>query len=259
MKKLGTYIWLCVLISLLCGCSEINRNECEKAEGQNETEVFLKDSEIDTESEETEELLDRPGGLEKVEEIQQPDQSIVGNRNKYSFDMFEELAFLYCYNGKTKEERLVLVERPKGIEQRHVKLLVLKTSLGGWNGFKESLTTNFEATVLAYKNITFEEGQYAFAASVPGSGMAKYYNVNEIVDFTKEINNTVDIQYYLGSIYSVYPVNAQDAIVNELESGKYVSVLSNMCEVESEQLLNKIEIYYRIFERFNLQKLVYIN
>ena len=86
--------------------------------------------------------------------------------------------------------------------------------------------------------------------------MIKQFNENEIVDFAKTLENSATVQYYLGSIYATYPPNTHDAIMNELANGKYVSVLSNMCETESERLQEKEKIYQHIFERFGLQGLV---
>lgn len=256
MKKVVLFSSVVLLIGLLTGCSNATLNETERKNSENEldtgtTKEMLQGSELSS----IEEVVP-PGTLPNPDEIQQPNQSIVGNKGIYSLHEYKELAFAYYYNKDTTEERLILVEYPNSIDKTTTQLMVLETDFGGWEGLKRNLTSTFEATVLAYKNITFEEGNYAYNVSLPGSGMKEYYNEGEIVDLHKQFDNLSTVQYYWGSTYDSYPNNPQDAVINELSSGKYVSILSNAGKTESEQLSTKKEIYNRIFERYNLKEIV---
>ena len=269
MKK----IWIILILTscLLCGCSGVkpyvpegsetqteldtnDEHESGESETQIETESFQSESTLDTEK--SSEVADKPGTLPDVSEIEQPNQSKVGEIGTYSFDVYENATFAYYYNKNTQVEKLVLIEYPSERWQTVVKMFVLETSFGGWEGLKNNLTSTFEAKVLAYKNISFEEGMYAHNATIPGSGMAKYYHKVELVDFSKDIHNLSTIQYYLGSIYDTYPNNDSDAVLNEIANGKYVAVLSNMSETESEKIKSDRTVFERIYERFELNELV---
>lgn len=197
-----------------------------------------------------------PGTLPEVSQIPQPDQSIVGELKEYSFDNYENLIFAYYYNEDTKEERMVMIEVPPLLNSKYPKLWILETTFGGWDGLRKHFTLSFEATVLAYKHISFEESEYAYNATVPGSGMAEYYNEGEVMDFSKEINKSNTIEYYLGRICKTCPENTHDTVMNEIENGSYVAVLSNASEVESERLKSRKETFESIYKRFGLKEVI---
>ena len=77
------------------------------------------------------------------------------------------------------------------------------------------------------------------------------------LDWRTEIYDDLkEMQYYLGSIYDTYPNNDSDAVLNEIANGKYVAVLSNMSETESEKIKSDRTVFERIYERFELNELV---
>ena len=152
------------------------------------------------------------------------------------------------YNQKSKEERLVLVEGGAG---KYAQLLILETDFKGAVGLKSALDETFQAKLLAYKNISFEEGQYAYNASL-AVGCAN----EERIDLKSDVKNETDNQMYFGSVRSSYPEYPSDVIATELNSGRFVMIATNVNEEESEGLQKNKEIYERIFERFGLEEIV---
>ena len=191
-----------------------------------------------------------PGTLPEVATIPQPDQSEVTSVGTYSFDTFDVTSFAYFYNQKSKEERLVLVEGGAGRAVKYVQLLILETDFGGATGLKSALNEPFQAKLLAYKNISFQEGQYAYNASL-AVGCAE----EERIDLKSEFKNETENQMYFGNVRSSYPEYPSDAIVAELNSGRFAMIATNVKEEESEGLKKNKEIYERIFERFGLDEI----
>lgn len=192
-----------------------------------------------------------PGTLPEVATIPQPDQSEVTSVGTYSFDTFDVTSFAYFYNQKSKEERLVLVEGGAGRAVKYVQLLILETDFGGATGLKSTLNEPFQAKLLAYKNISFQEGQYAYGAS-----LAESCANEERIDVNSEFKNEMDYQMYFGNVSSSYPKYPGDAIVTELNSGRFVMIVTNVNEEGSEGLQKAKEVYECIFERFGLKEIV---
>lgn len=239
MRKGG--IFVIALALMLTGCNPHSTEELEQSQKQSDR------------SEETEsDTALRPGTLPDPDEITQPDQSAVGTVETFTIAEKNDQTFTYYFNASTKAERLVLIEFPMDMEETSVELLVLDTTFGGWDGLKDALDKPFDAKILAHKNISCEEGMYAHNATLPGSGMADKYHEGEIVDFNNIVNQTGDVQIYMGSIYHSLPSNTQDAIMNELPSGKFVSILSNIGSTESPQIAGKRAVFEKIYKRFGI-------
>ena len=252
MKK----VWLmmvcaCVVCVGCVGCAgdmDLDATKSSKPNTQhNETEI----NHATLENAEEKKTTTPPGTLPEVASIPQPDQSEVTSVGTYSFDTFDVTSFAYFYNQKSKEERLVLVEGGAGRAVKYVQLLILETDLGGATGLKSALNEPFQANLLAYKNISFQEGQYAYGAS-----LAESCANEERIDVNSEFKNEMDYQKYFGNVSSSYPEYPSDAVVTELNSGRFVMLMTNVNEEESEELQKAKEVYERIFERFGLEEIV---
>ena len=253
MKK----IWMMmVCVCVVCGgcAGDMDLADTESSEPKtqhNGTEInhaILENTEENNITSETVFELVPPGTLPDVSSIPQPDQSEVTSIGTYSFDIFDITSFAYFYNQKSKEERLVLVEGGAG---KYAQLLILETDFKGAAGLKSALDEIFQAKLLACKNISFEEGQYAYNASL-AVGCAN----EERIDLKSEFKNETDNQMYFGNVRPSYPKYPSDAIVTELNSGRFVMIATNVNEEGSEGLQENKEIYERIFERFGLEEII---
>ena len=253
MKKVWPMmVWVCVVCGGCAGDMDLDATESSEPKTQyNGTEInhaTLENTEENNITSETVYELVPPGTLTDVSTIPQPDQSEVTSIGTYSFDIFDITSFAYFYNQKSKEERLVLVEGGAG---KYAQLLILETDFKGAAGLKNALDETFQAKLLACENISFEEGEYAYNASL-AIGCAD----EERKDLNSEFINETDNQIYIGNVRASYPKYPSDAIVTELNSGRYVMIATNVNEEESEGFQKNTEIFERIFERFGLEEIV---
>ncbi len=256
MKK----VWLmmvcaCVACGGCAGNRSLDATESNEPKTQHNgieiNHASLENTEENNVTSETVDGTKPPGTLPDVSTIPQPDQSEVTSVGTYSLDMFDVTSFAYFYNQKSKKERLILVEGGAGRAVKFVQLLILETDFQGATGLKRALNEPFQAKLLAYKNISFQEGQYAYSVS-----FAESCANEERIDVKSEFKNETDNQIYFGNVRSSYPQYPSDAIVTELNSGRFVMIATNVNEEGSEGLQKAKEVYERIFARFGLEEIV---
>lgn len=243
MKK---RIWMMFLFTiLLVGCGTADDIESNKTE-ENRTEALS--------SEDSTMQPQKPGTMPSVDNIEQPSQEKIGQEKEVGLCLYAEGTFVYYFNASTKSERLVLIEYPKEIGEKEAELIVVEPSFGGWTGLRQALEGTFQAKLLAVKNISFEEGMYAHNATLPGSGMEKYFAEGEIVkDLDMLVNNNTE-QVYVGALYNQKPSNEAGAVFIAI-SEEYVTILTNASDSVSDALESNLKVYERIYERFGLTSL----
>lgn len=245
MKK--SILMMFLFSTLLVGCGTADDIESSMTE-ENRSEVLS--SEDDTKQPE------KPGTLPATDNIEQPNQEKIGQEIEVGLRLYSEGTFVYYFNASTKSERLVLIEYPKEIGEKEAELIVVEPSFGGWTGLRQALEGTFQAKLLAVKNISFEEGMYAHNATLPGSGMETYFAEGEIVkDLDKLVNNNIE-QVYVGAIYNEKPSNQAGGVFISIAE-EYVTILTNAGDLESDALESNLEVYEKIYERFELTSLLF--
>lgn len=177
--------------------------------------------------------IQAPGTLPEVQYIPAADQSLVGSRVSILFAKEQQaIPFYYSCDATTGTERLAVVLLADCIPM----LMIFETTLGGLNGLCEVIANEdaFEATILSMTNISYEEGMYARNAAYLDEGEKAI----DIWSGSLEQNAGV----YLGLVGSDYQGNP----INILKGAQ--------AEQISQELQTNINVYLRIFTRFDLMK-----
>ncbi len=179
-----------------------------------------------------------PGTLPSVENIPQPDQSLIGSEVAIFFaDKQQPIPFHYIYNSTTGEERLAVVIR--GV---HIPMLILfETNLGGPNGLFRKIADQvpFHATILAMINTSNQEGMYTLNATRYNDGV----DPNEMI----VLDNLTEMSSgeYLGVFGTAYDEN--NILISNFKG--------TLCPTESESLRDDLAVFWSIYDRFSITDL----
>lgn len=180
-----------------------------------------------------EEELVPPGTLAQVDAIPPADQSMVGKTVPILFaEKQSAICFHYLYDADTGTERLSVI-----VPAVLPLLIVFETQLGGAEALCEKISQEavFDAKILAFVNISFEENMYAVAAG----------------------------SVYEEATYKVIDISDP----GELAPGEYVGIVGKSGETyisdmkgadplsANEDLQKNLGVYYRMYTRFSLEHL----
>lgn len=176
-----------------------------------------------------------PGGLPPIENIPQPDQTLVGRTVMIILAQEQQaIPFYYYCDANTTQERLAVIISADRIPM----MIIFETNLGGSVELCKKIAANeaFEAVILAMTNVSFEEGMSICNASDLSS------DEQQIDIFTA---STQDISgEYIGT-------------VGTHSSGRIIYFLAG---AESSQIRNPLRsnmnIWYRVFQRFHLLDII---
>jgi hypothetical protein len=146
----------------------------------------------------------------------------------------QAIPFYYSCDAATGTERLAVVLQADCIPM----LMIFETTLGGLNGLCEVIANEdaFEATILSMTNISYQEGMYTRNAAYWDEG-------EEVIDIWSE-SLEQNAGVYLGLVGSDYQGNP----INILKGAQ--------AEQISQELQTDINVYLRIFIRFDLMKYI---
>lgn len=178
-----------------------------------------------------------PGTLPDVQFIPVADQTLIGVCVPIIFAQEQyAVPFYYSYDPTTGAERLAVVV----LAERIPMLIIFETELGGIGGLCQKITQQepFDATILSVTNISYEEGcVYATNAAFLSA------EAEEIIDiWGKPVD--CDGGIYIGLVGSDSAGNAHN-ILKGAQAGN-----------ASEALQSSIDVYLKIFTRFDLLKFI---
>lgn len=182
------------------------------------------------------------GSMDPPAAIPQPDQSLIGEVVPIILAKEQKLIrFYYAYDQATGQERLAVIVP----EYKFPLLMVFQTQLQGLDGLIRVIENEevFEAKILVMCNIAFEEGYiYAF----------------NVVSYSEDLSQQEHVP--ISGATPAPEAGEYIGLVGIHDNDQpYCKVLGAKKGTASDALQDKIKIFFRIFERFDLLDVVAVS